>query len=135
MSFLNTFIRISPDCPEPAGIEPSCRGGKKPVHLIHLELLQKSPYHFTHEQLLVEGEFLREPSTGETKQEIRTRLKEKSLPCLRTSQLAKRYGWGFHFDAKGKIAAYAAGSEGYRKLSADSVIEQVAGMRSKREGH
>ena len=92
MSFLNTFIRIAPDCPENEGIEPPVRGGKKPVHLIHLELLRDAPYQLTHEDLLVKGESLREPPSGETKTEIRARLREKSLPCLRTSALGKRYG-------------------------------------------
>lgn len=132
MTFLNTFIRIAADCPESAGIEPPVRGGKKPVHLIHLELLRDRPYHFNHEQLLVEGELRREPNSGETRKEIQARLRAKPLPCLRTSQLAKRYGWGLHFDADGKIAAYPAGSADYKKMAADRDIDQVPAMRSKR---
>ena len=132
MNYLNTFIRIAPDCPEDAGIEPPVRGGKKPVHLIHLELLRDAPYQLTHEDLLVKGESLREPPSGETKSEIRARLREKSLPCLRTSALGKRYGWGIHFDAKGKIAVYPAGSAEYRKLAEDPGIEQTVAMRSRR---
>jgi hypothetical protein len=133
-SFLNTFIRIAPDCPEKEGIDPPVRGGKKPVHLIHLELLREKPYHYTHVDLIAEGDLRREPPTGETKEEILSRLGAKPLPCLRTSALAKRYGWGFHFDKNGKIAAYPAGTEAYDKLAADKGVGQVAAVRSKREG-
>ena len=84
MIYRNTFIRIATDCPEPEGVEPPARGGKKPVHLIHLELLRAKPYHFTHEALVAEGELRREPSTGETRKEILARLGTKPIPCLRT---------------------------------------------------
>lgn len=131
-SFRNTFIRISPDCPETEGIEPPVRGGKVPVHLIHLRLLREKPYHHTHESLILEGELSREPATGETRAEALARLRAKPLPCLRTSALPKRYGWGFHFDPEGKIAAYPAGSKEYRKLLQDKEIHQVAAVRSKR---
>lgn len=133
MTYRNTFVRLAADCPEQEGIEPPCRGGKKPVHLIHLELLQAKPYHFTHHDLIAEGELRREPATGETKQEILTRLKSKPLPCLRTSALPKRYGWGIHFDVAGRVAAIPAGSAEYEKLASDPAIDQVLAMRSKRD--
>jgi hypothetical protein len=75
---------------------------------------------------------LREPSTGETRDQILARIRSKSLPCLRCSPLAKRYGWGFHFDAEGKIAVHPAGSSSYKKLAADRSLEQVPAMRSKK---
>lgn len=132
MTFRNTFIRIAADCPERTGSEPPCRGGKKPVHLIQLELLRKQPHHFTHESLVVESELLREPSTGESRRQIVARIRSKPLPCLRCSPLAKRYGWGFHFDAEGRIAVHAAGSASYEMLAADSCLDQVPAMRSNR---
>ncbi len=132
MNFRNTFICIAPDCPESTGIEPPARGGKIPIHLIHLNLLRENPYRYTHEELVLEGEVRREPATGETRAEILARIRAKPLPCLRTSALPKRYGWGIHFDAEGKIAAFPAGSAEYRKLAADDGIARVAAMRSKR---
>jgi hypothetical protein len=132
VTFRNTFVRIAADCPEAGGIEPPSRGGKKPVHLIQLELLLGQPHHFTHESLVVESELLREPPTGETRAEVLGRIRAKALPCLRCSPLAKRYGWGFHFDGEGKIGIHAGGSESYRKLAADPQLNQVAAMRNKR---
>jgi hypothetical protein len=132
MTFRNTFVRIAPDCPESTGIEPISRGGKKPLHLIQLELLRSAPHYFSHESLVVESELLRQPSTGESRDQILDRIRAKPLPCLRCSPLAKRYGWGFHFDADGKIAVHAAGSPSYEKLAADPRIDQVPAMRSKK---
>ena len=132
MSFRNTFVRIAPDCPEATGVEPPSRGGKKPLHLVQLELLRSAPHYFSQETLVVESELLREPSTGESRDQILARIRSKPLPCLRCSALAKRYGWGFHFDAEGKIAVHAAGSASYKKLTADPSLEQVPAMRSKR---
>ena len=34
----------------------------------------------------------------------RERFFGKGQPCLRTSPLAKTYGWALHFDADGRIA-------------------------------
>jgi hypothetical protein len=132
VSFRSTFIRIAADCPETTGIEPPCRGGRKPVHLIQLELLLGRPHHFTHESLAVESELLREPPTGESRAGVLARIRSKPLPCLRCSPLAKRYGWGFHFDGDGKIGIHAAGSESYQTLAADPRLKQVAAMRNKR---
>jgi hypothetical protein len=119
MTFRDTFVRIAADCPEASGIEPPCRCGKKPVHLIQFELLLGQPHHFTHESPVVESELLREPPTGETRAEVLGRIRAKPLPYLRCSPLAKRYGWGFHFDGEGKIGIHPAGSGSYRKLAAD----------------
>jgi len=132
VTYRNTFIRIAADCPETTGIAPPCRGGKKPVHLIQLELLLDRPHHFTHESLVVESELLREPPSGESRAEVIGRIRAKPLPCLRCSPLAKRYGWGFHFDGEGKVAVHPAGSKAYEKLANDSHLDQVPAMRSKK---
>lgn len=133
MSYADTFIRIAADCPETTGIEPPVRGGKKPVHLLQLELLRRHPYRYTHEQLAVESELLREDGAGGSRADILARIRSKPLPCLRTSPLAKRYGWGFHFDDAGRVAAVAAGTPDYSAFLARKDLQQVPAMRSKRE--
>ena len=44
----------------------------------------------------------------------------------------KRYGWGVHNNAEGKIAIFAADSEEYQRLAADKTLAHVKGMRSKK---
>ena len=51
---------------------------------------------------------------------------------MRSSPLSKRYGWGVHSDAEGKIAIYALESDDYRKLCKDNKLEHKKAMRLKR---
>jgi len=57
--------------------------------------------------------------------------------CLRSSDLGKRYGWGIHADADGRLAVYAVGSAEYGALAAGtapdgSPVTVKAAMRSSR---
>lgn len=49
--------------------------------------------------------------------------------CLRTSPLAKTFGWGIHCDADGKVALYAVESQAYSDLVADASIKKVPALR------
>ena len=57
--------------------------------------------------------------------------------CLRSSDLGKRYGWGIHADADGRLAVYAVGSDAYASLAAGvapdgSPVTVKPAMRSSR---
>ena len=54
---------------------------------------------------------------------------------MRASPLTKRYGWGVHHDAAGRMALYGVGTAEYRRFAEGAVagVEVVAAMRSKRE--
>jgi hypothetical protein len=56
----------------------------------------------------------------------------KPVACMRTSALAKTYGWGLHFDERGRVALVSAGTPEYDKLASDPRIEHTRAMRSKR---
>lgn len=56
----------------------------------------------------------------------------KPQACLRSSPLAKRYGWGFHHDGQGRVALVARDSPRYRELAEDSSLTQLGAMRSRR---
>ncbi len=68
------------------------------------------------------------------KDEIWGALFSKSHPCLRASMLPKRYGWGVHFNAEGKIALYAKESPEYDHFTSheDAGVKLLNAMRSKR---
>lgn len=53
-------------------------------------------------------------------------------PCLRASPLAKRYGWGFVFDADGKVALVASDSSEYASHAVDRSLMQLKAMKTKR---
>ena len=56
----------------------------------------------------------------------------KGHPHLRVSALAKRYGWGIHNDAEGKVALVAVESRDYKRLLKDPRTTKVKAFRSTR---
>src|SRR5881392_3336687 len=62
----------------------------------------------------------------------REKFLSKGHPHLRVSALAKRYGWGMHNNADGKIALIAVESPEYRRLMNDPRTTKVKAFRSKR---
>ena len=57
----------------------------------------------------------------------------KPRACLRASMLPKKYGWGLHFDAEGRIALVPVESKEYRAfVQGKGVATVLAAMRNKR---
>ncbi|GIP54042.1 MULTISPECIES: DUF6157 family protein [Paenibacillus] len=139
MSYTNTFIRVSPDCPAETGIVPVSAKESKPVHVIQYELLTEHPYKFDYPALLFETHIRHKQISAEViqerEQEIRDDLFSKKHACLRASALPKKYGWGVHYDENGKIAIYGMDSHEYKRFteSADGSIQVLNGMRSRRD--
>ncbi|MNG12849.1 hypothetical protein D3C84_964860 [compost metagenome] len=77
---------------------------------------------FTPEELAEQGEVLRQTFFG------------KPQACMRASMLPKRYGWGIHFNAEGKLAIVPLESEAYRYYAegGEGDIRVVAAMRNRR---
>jgi hypothetical protein len=46
--------------------------------------------------------------------------------------LPKRYGWGAHFDAKGRIAIYGAQTDDYRRFSTNNSLKVIPAMRNRK---
>ena len=62
----------------------------------------------------------------------RKQFLSKGHPHLRVSPLAKRYGWGIHNNAAGKIALIAVESSRYKQLLEDPQTTKVKAFRSTR---
>jgi hypothetical protein len=62
----------------------------------------------------------------------RKKFLSKGHPHLRVSALAKRYGWGIHNNAEGKIALVAVESPEYKQLLNDPRTTKIRAFRSKR---
>ena len=62
----------------------------------------------------------------------REKFLSKGHPHLRVSALAKRYGWGMHNNAEGKIALIAVESPEYKRLMKDPRTAKIKAFRSKR---
>jgi Family of unknown function (DUF6157) len=136
MNYINTFIAVSPDTKAKLGSVPLARG-KRSVAQIEYGLIANHPYKFTQEEVQFSVHLER---TGVTPAQLNGRRNElwsdffsKSMACMRTSPLARSYGWGLHFDSEGKVALVPMESPKYQKLSGSPSIEQTRAMRSKRE--
>jgi hypothetical protein len=131
-NYTGTFIAIAPDCPVVIAEEPPT-GGKSPtVAALQYALIAPHPYEFTSDDVLFEVHAIRQGIAAQDRPQARAAFFAKGQPCLRSSALGKRYGWGVHYDADGRIALVAVQSDRYRALAADPSLTQLKAMRSKR---
>lgn len=141
MSYTNTFIRIATDSTTEKAVVPTAKGDKKPQHLIQYELLTERPYAYNHDELTFEV-YVRHKGISPAEvaahhQELWDELLQKGHPCMRASALTKKYGWGAHYDAEGKIALYGCETPEYQHFldaatQAGSNLKVLNAMRSKR---
>ena len=135
----DTIVLLAPDSPTKTSVVPVATGDKRPIHLIQYELLTARPYQLTLEELIfavhVERAGLAGAEVKRRKDEIWGKLFSKSHACMRASALPKKFGWGVHYDSRGKLALFAVESSEYRKLAGGKVrgVKLVAALRTKRD--
>jgi hypothetical protein len=132
MNYKNTFMLVADDCPAEKGIVPIAKEGKaKPIHAIQYDIMSREPYTYTQEDILFMVHAERNHlSKHDTK--ARKDFFEKSHPCLRTSALGKKYGWGIHFNEEGKAALFSKDSQEYISFQKDEAVSVVKAMRNRR---
>ncbi len=124
-NYYNAFIEVAEDCPATAAEMPPVKEPKTAAR-IEYEMIAENPYQYTSDDVLFE-------SNGNRRGISRGEFFSKGQPCFRSSALTKRYGWGIHSDADGKIALYAMESPEYMGLAADEGIKHLKGMRSSKK--
>jgi hypothetical protein len=132
VNYYDTLIEVADDCPATEGHVPAPRGGKKTKAVVEYELLVSHPYAYTEEEIAFEvyAALHAIPNASRTKE--RETFLSKGHPHLRVSPLAKRYGWGLHNDADGKVALIAVDSSEYQRLMEDPRTTKVKAFRSSR---
>ncbi|MDX9750410.1 MAG: DUF6157 family protein [Flavobacteriales bacterium] len=131
-NYTDTFIAVADDCPVQQAEAPAHKAEAPSVAAMQFALLNGRPYAHTsddvafivhaHRTGLPRGEW----ATG------RARYFSQGRPCLRTSPLAKRYGFGLHCDGAGRVALVPKGSPEYDAFINDGRLTQLKAMRSKR---
>ncbi|MFT4084239.1 MAG: DUF6157 family protein [Nocardioides sp.] len=130
-NYVGAFIRVAEDCPVAVAEVPA--ETKRPtVAFVQYRLVSKHPYEFTSDDVLFEVHAIRHEIAPEDRDRARAEFFAKPQACLRTSPLGKRYGWGIHHDAGGRVALVPLGSEQYDALAADRSLRQLRAMRSRR---
>src|SRR6266566_1733671 len=132
MNYYDTLIEVADDCPATEGQIPQERGGKKTKAVVEYELLVKHPYTYTEEDIAFEVYAVLHEIPKASWPKERERFLSKGHSHLRVSALAKRYGWGIHNNAEGKIALIAVDSPEYKRLMKDPRTTKIKAFRSKR---
>jgi hypothetical protein len=119
MNYYDTLIEVADDCPAIKGQVPQARGGKKTKAVVEYELLVKHPHTYTEEDIAFETYAVLHDIPKASWPKEREKFLSKGHPHLRVSPLAKRYGWGIHNNAEGKIALVAVESPECKRLNPD----------------
>jgi len=130
-NYYNAFIEVADDCPEQEAQAPPQKQAKTVANL-QFELLYDHPYTYTSDDILFQVHALRHSISKAEWDDERLRFFSKGQACMRTSPLAKRYGWGIHFDNEGKMALIAAGTKDYQAMVQDKSLQHTKAMRNKR---
>jgi Family of unknown function (DUF6157) len=132
MNYDDTLVEVADDCPVSAAQVPQARGGKRTKAVVEYELLVEHPYTYTEEDIAFEVYAALNDIPKARWPTERKKFLSKGHPHLRVSALAKRYGWGFHNDAEGKVALIAVESPEYARLLKDPRTAKVKAFRSTR---
>lgn len=100
-------------------------------------MISAAPYAHTSDDVIFTVWAERREITAAEREAARAEFFSKGQPCLRSSDLGKRYGWGVHADAEGRVALVGIGTAEYESLAGGStvdggVVTVTAAMRSKR---
>ena len=133
MNYYDTLVEVADDCPATVAEVPQARGDRKTKAVVEYELLAGHPYTYTEEDIAFEvyAALHEIPKAGHPAE--RKKFLSKGHPHLRVSALAKRYGWGIHNDAEGKIALIAVESPEYKQLLDDPETAKIKAFRSTRK--
>ena len=129
-NYYNTFIEIAEDCPI-SNAEVPPQKGEKSVANLQFDMIMAQPYTYTSDEVIF-GIYALRNGIENNKAEARKTFFSKGQACLRASPLGKRYGWGVHHNAEGKVAIYPAESIEYQQFVADNSVKKTKAMRSKR---
>lgn len=131
-NYTNTFIQVADDCPVASAEQPPITGKALTVAALQYALLTEHPYEFTSDDVLFEVHATRHGIPEADRAAAREAFFATSQACLRSSPLAKRYGWGIHHSSENKIALIPLGTDDYAKLAAKPEVSQTTALRSKR---
>lgn len=131
-NYQHTFIAVADDCPALKGEIPPIKNESPTIASIQFGMIADHPYKHTSDEVIFKAFAIRNDLIESDYDKAWQAFFSKGQACLRSSPLAKRYGWGFHFNGEGKVAMYGLGSDEYNQLLHTPGIKVVKAMRSKR---
>jgi len=124
VDYINTFIAVAPDNRAVRGMKPPASRGSSTgptdaiptVAALTYELINGHPYELTSGDVIFTVMALRRGISEADRAVARSEFYSEPRACLRSSDLGKRYGWGIHADADGRLALYGVESHEYGRL-------------------
>lgn len=131
-NYMNTFIEVAEDCPISRAQTPPEKK-EKTIASLQYEKIIKNPYQYSSDDIIFECYVIKNNISENEKQEEREKFFSKGQACLRSSPLAKRYGFGIHHNKDEKVALFPIESKEYQDLLNDASVTKTKAMRSKRK--
>jgi Family of unknown function (DUF6157) len=131
-NYANTFIVIAEDTVAEHGVAPPEKTEDPSIASRTWRMILEHPYRCTSDDVIFTVWADRKGIPADERDAARRQFFSKGQPCLRASDLGKKYGWGIHHDAEGRVAVYGVESDEYRALTDRSDITVVNAMRSSR---
>ncbi|MEU4420832.1 DUF6157 family protein [Actinoplanes sp. NPDC024001] len=134
--YVNTFIMVAADSAAASASVPPQRATPSVAERT-FRMIAEAPYRYTSDDVIFTVWADRQDLPEASRAAARETFFAKGQPCLRSSDLGKRYGWGIHCDAHGRVALAAVGSAEYDQLAAGRAPDGTAvtvtrAMRSSR---
>jgi hypothetical protein len=137
VDYVNHFIAVAPDSSASTGLTPPHKE-QPTVAARQFAMVAEHPYEYTSGDVIFTVWADRRDIPEADRPAARAEYYSKGQACMRSSDLGKRYGWGLHSDAEGRLAAYAVDSPEYAAFLAGqspmdgSTVAVAAAMRSRR---
>ncbi len=116
-NYVDTFIAVAEDCTAAGAATPPERTPASIAELTY-RMIAENPYRYTSDDVLFTVWADRRGIPEEERPAARAQFLSKGQACLRSSDLGKRYGWGVHSDAEGRVALVPLGSPEYARFQA-----------------
>lgn len=118
VDYFDTFITIAPDSTVDAGSVPPVNEGADPTVAARTHaMVAEAPYSHTSGDVIFTVWADRRGIPEAERPAARAEFYSKGQACLRSSDLGKRYGWGVHSDADGRVAIYGADTPEYHAFA------------------
>lgn len=113
--YADVFIAIAPDSDAERGTAPR-ETATPSVAFRAFRMIHENPYRYTSDDVIFTVHADRNGIPAADRAAARAAYFSKGQACLRSSDLGKRYGWGVHSDAQGRVALYGVETSEYREF-------------------
>lgn len=129
---VDTFIAVAGDCAVRRGTPPPVREDNPSVAARAYQMIADHPYEYTSADVIFSVYADRNGIPERDRPAARARFYSRGQACLRSSDLGKRYGWGIHADAHGRIALYGVDTPEYARFAQGDDVTVTRAMNSRR---